>query len=68
MRSERDATAAPAVRHFRLEVRVPQGDLSWSATLCERGTPGPGQVFGTPLDLARHLARLTAPADPGGLR
>lgn len=61
----------PVELQFLLTVEPPEGGRRWRALLVQRGLDGAALAseFASPLELARHIARLTLPPTPGsGLR
>ncbi len=64
--ARRPADPAPP-QHYELDVHPEAPDSPWHATLRERGQSG-GAEFDSPLQLLRHLARLTLMERQGGLR
>lgn len=64
-------TTEPVELQFLLTVEPPGGGRRWRALLVHQVPDGPAMTceFASPLELARHIARLSLPPTPGsGLR
>ena len=57
----------PCLR-FTVEVRLPNREQAWTATVRMLPLAGPGRVFHTPRELAQWLGTLGHAADADGLR